>query len=80
MATGWNVRACGCAIAVVAPGHACVPLPCSPDVSQLSQTLHDDSKRFHWGARKLNLMEMYKKYLPFVFVILLVLFVGYMYW
>ena len=49
------------------------------DVSQLSKNLHDNSKQYHWGTRKLNLMEWWKKYMPIVFVVVLVLFLAYMF-
>lgn len=46
---------------------------CNAEVSNLSRTLHDNSKKWHWGAKKLNLMEWWKKYMPVVFVVLLIL-------
>jgi hypothetical protein len=47
------------------------------DVSTLSKNLHDNSKKWHWGAKKLNLMEWWKKYMPVVFVVFFVLFLAY---
>jgi hypothetical protein len=46
-------------------------------VSTLSKNLHDNSKKWHWGAKKLNLMEWWKKYMPVVFVVVFVLFLAY---
>lgn len=53
--------------------------PFSPvsDVSNLSRSLHDNSKKWHWGAKKLNLMEWWKKYMPIVVVLLIILFLLY---
>ncbi len=48
-------------------------------MSQLSKSLHDNSKAWHWGTRKLNLMERWKKYLPVGVVFLIIAFLAYMY-
>ena len=48
------------------------------DVSKRSSEMLEDSKKFKWGAKKLNLLDAWKKYSPFALAILLVLAV--LYW
>lgn len=43
-------------------------------VSRVSSKLLSDSKQFKWGAKKLNLMDRWRKALPFVVVGLVLLF------
>jgi len=45
------------------------------DVSRLSSRLVEDSKKFRWNAKKLNLMDAWKKYAPFIIVALIVVLV-----
>jgi hypothetical protein len=44
------------------------------EVSRISSRLVNDSKQFKWGAKKLNLMEKWKAYMPYILVGLFVLF------
>jgi hypothetical protein len=60
--------------ALMAPCAVCVA-----DVSALSKSLADNSKAYHWGTRKLNLMEWYKKYLPVGVVVLIILVLAYLF-
>lgn len=45
--------------------------------AEASRALREDSKKWEWGARKLNLMQMWRMYMPVVFVVVLVLFLLY---
>jgi len=45
------------------------------EVSKISSKLVEDSKKFKWGAKKLNLLDAWKKYAPFVIVLLVVIVV-----
>ena len=52
-----------------APGRALRAPPAPPpsaDVSRLSSKLVADSKAFKWSAKRLNLMDRWRKALPFV--------------
>ena len=49
------------------------------EVSQLSKSLHDNSKQYHWNTRKLNLMEWWKRYMPIAFVVFVILFLAYIF-
>jgi hypothetical protein len=53
--------------------HRCV---CVADVSKISSRLVSESKKFKWGAKKLNLLDAWKQYAPFVigFLVLLLVF------
>ena len=66
---------CSCcsAWAVTLTSRACA---CAA-VSRASSQLVAESKRFSVGARKLNLLEMYKKYGPWVAFVAIILFVLY---
>ncbi len=46
--------------------------PRSPpaDVSKVSSQLVSDSKKFKWSAKKLNLMDQFKQWLPCAAVVL----------
>lgn len=45
------------------------------NVSRISSKLVSDSKRFKWGAKKLNLMDAWKTYAPFVLAALILILV-----
>ena len=46
-------------------------------VSKVSSKLVAESKQFKWGAKKLNRMDAWKAYAPYIFVALIVTGVGY---
>lgn len=48
------------------------------DVSKISSRLVEDSKRFKWNAKRLNLLDAWKKYAPASVVVLIILAV--LYW
>lgn len=48
------------------------------DVSKISSRLVEDSKRFKWGAKRLNLLDAWKQYFPAAIVALIV--VAVLYW
>jgi len=51
------------------------------DMSSVSQDLLDKSKQFSWGAKRRNIMESFKKYLPcfvLLFVVLVVIYLRFM--
>jgi vesicle transport protein SEC22 len=48
------------------------------ELSQVSTRLRDESKRFKWGAKKLNIMDVWAKAAPVAGVLLFV--VGIVYW
>mmetsp|Transcript_18319 Transcript_18319/g.19087 ORF Transcript_18319/g.19087 Transcript_18319/m.19087 type:complete len:228 (+) Transcript_18319:30-713(+) len=39
------------------------------DVSEVSKTLAEDSKKYKWGAKKLSVMALYKQYLPIIVLV-----------
>lgn len=43
-------------------------------VSRISSRLVNDSKQFKWGAKKLNMMEKWKRWMPYILVALFVIF------
>lgn len=45
------------------------------DVSRVSTRLADDSKHMKWGAKRLNLLDMWRTYGPFAILALFVLFI-----
>lgn len=47
-------------------------------MSNLSQELVDKSKKFSWGAKRRNILESFKKWLPCLVLLLIVLIVVYM--
>lgn len=47
------------------------------DMANISEELRQKSKEFAWGAKRRNLMESMKKYLPCIVVLVLVLVVMY---
>ena len=49
----------------------------SADMANISEELRQKSKEFAWGAKRRNLMESMKKYLPCIVVLVLVLLVVY---
>jgi hypothetical protein len=44
------------------------------DVSRISSKLVSDSKQFKWGAKRLNVMDRWRKLLPYAIILLLVVF------
>ncbi|CBK22549.2 uncharacterized protein [Blastocystis hominis] len=46
-------------------------------VTATSEQLMDDSKKYKWGAKKLNYMTMLRKYAPLAFIVGFVLIVVY---
>lgn len=51
---------------------------CCADVSKISSRLVEDSKKFKWNAKRLNLLDAWKKYGPVSLVVLFVIAV--LYW
>ena len=47
-------------------------------MSNVSQDLLDKSKQFSWGAKRRNMLESLKKYLPCLVLLLIVLIVVYL--
>jgi len=44
-------------------------------VSRISSKLVEESKQFKWSAKRLNVMDWWKKWLPFMLVGIIVLLV-----
>ena len=51
---------------------------CLTDMSTVSQDLLDKSKQFSWGAKRRNVLESLKKYLPCILLVFVVIVVFYL--
>lgn len=52
----------------------CVPpdAALTPDVSKISTRLVSESKRFKWGAKKLNALDAWKRWAPLIIAAIIV--------